>query len=86
MVGGFLKEKAMRKRRHTKLIHEGDYVAKVNVELMDADEGWSPYLSLDDAKKLDDVREALRKGDLKRAARLAHIYTLKPVASSTRAR
>ena len=49
----------MKKRRHTKLIHEGDYVAKVDVELTDADEGWFPYLSLDDAKKLDDVREAL---------------------------
>jgi hypothetical protein len=76
----------MRKRRHTKLIHEGDYVAKVDVELIDADEGWFPYLSLDDAKKLDDVREALRKGDLKRATRLARIYTLKPVAASTPAR
>ena len=76
----------MKKKRHTKLIHEGDYVAKVDVELMDADEGWFPYLSLDDAKKLDDVREALRKGDLKRASRLARIYTLKPVAASPPAR
>jgi len=76
----------MKKRRHTKLIHEGDYVAKVDVELMDAGEGWFPYLSLDDAKKLDDVREALRKGDLKRATRLARIFTLKPVAASSPAR
>jgi hypothetical protein len=72
----------MKKKRHTKLIHEGEYVAKVDVELMDADEGWFPYLSLDDARKLDDVREALREGDLKRATRLARIYTLKPVAAS----
>jgi len=68
------------KRLHTKLIHEGDYVAKVDVELIDGDEGWSPYLSLDDAKKLDDVREALRRGDVKSASRLARIYTLTPVA------
>lgn len=73
----------MRRRHHTKLIHEGDYLAKVDVELIDADEGWSPYLSLDDAKKLDDVREALRRGDLKTATRLARVYTLKPVAAST---
>jgi hypothetical protein len=53
---------------------------------MDADEGWFPYLSLDDAKKLDDVREALRKGDVKTATRLARIYTLKPVTASTHAR
>ena len=70
----------VKKREHTKLIHEGDYVAKVNVELIDAEEGWSPYLSLDDAKKLDDVREALRRGDLKAASRLARVYTLTPVA------
>jgi len=76
----------MKKKRHTKLIHEGEYVAKVDVELMDADEGWFPYLSLDDARKLDDVREALRKGDLKRATRLARIYTLRPVAASSPAR
>ena len=70
----------MKKREHTKLIHEGDYVAKVNVELIDAEEGWSPYLSPDDAKKLDDVREALQRGDLKAASRLARVYTLTPVA------
>jgi len=40
----------------------------------------SPYLSLDDAYKLDDVRYALRKGDLKTASRLARIFTLTPVA------
>ena len=70
----------MKKREHTKLVHEGDYVAKVNVELIDAEEGWSPYLSPDDAKKLDDVREALQRGDLKAASRLARVYTLTPVA------
>jgi hypothetical protein len=45
----------MRKRRHTKLVHEGQYVAEVEVKLIDTDEGWSPYLSLEDAYKLDDV-------------------------------
>jgi len=70
----------MTKRRRTKLIHEGDYVAKVDVELIDTDDGWSPYLSLEDAHKLDDVRDALRKGDLKAASQRARIYTLKPVA------
>jgi hypothetical protein len=34
----------MRKRRHTKLVHERRYVAEV--ELIETDEGWSPYLSL----------------------------------------
>ena len=70
----------MKKRSDTKLIHEGDYVAKVEVELIEADDGWSPYLSLDDAQKLDDVRQALRRGDLKTASRLARVYALTPVA------
>ena len=76
----------MKKRKHTKLIHEGEYVAKVDVELIDTETGWSPYLLLEDAQKLDDVREALRKGNLKAASRLARIYTLKPVDATAFAR
>ena len=71
----------MEKRKHTKLVHEGKYVAEVEVELIDTEKGWSPYISLDDAMKLDDVREALRQGDLKRAKTLAKIYLLTPVAA-----
>ena len=48
--------------------------------MIDTPEGWSPYLTLEDAYKLDDVREALRKGDLDAASRLARLYTLTPVA------
>jgi hypothetical protein len=70
----------MKRRRHTKLVHEGQYVAEVDVELVDTDEGWSPYLSLEDAQKLDDVREALRRGDIKSASRFSRVFTLTPVA------
>ncbi|MDL2124225.1 MAG: hypothetical protein LWX51_14375 [Deltaproteobacteria bacterium] len=70
----------MKKRRRTKLVHEGQYVAEVDVELIDMNKGWSPYLSLDDAYKLDDIRNALRQGDVKSAARLARIFTLTPIA------
>ena len=70
----------MKKRKHTKLVHEGKYVAEVDIELIDTPEGWSPYLTLEDAYKLDDVREALRKGDLDAASRLARLYTLTPAA------
>jgi hypothetical protein len=69
----------MRKRQHKKLVHEGQYVAEVEIELIDTDEGWSPYLSLDDALKLDDVRNALRRGDLRTADRLARVFTLTPI-------
>jgi len=70
----------MRKKRRTKLVHEGKYVAEVDVELVETDDEWSPYLSLEDAYKLDDVREALRRGDLKSAGRYSRIFTLTPVS------
>lgn len=67
-------------RHYTKLVHEGEYVAEVDVELIEADTGWSPYLSLDDAFRLDDVREALRRRDIRSASRQARLFTLTPVA------
>jgi hypothetical protein len=69
----------MNTRRHTKLLHEGDYAAEVEVELIDADGEWGPYLSLEDALKLDSVRDALRSGDLDKAQSLARIFRLIPV-------
>jgi hypothetical protein len=69
----------MSSRLHTKLIHEGHYVAEVEVTLIEADEGWSPYLSLEDAQKLDTVRKALRRGDLKQASQLGRVFELMPV-------
>jgi len=65
----------MTKRHQVKLIHEGEFVAQVDVELVyTKEQGWSPYLSLDDAQKLDDVREALQRGDLEApAARSARV-------------
>jgi hypothetical protein len=65
-----------------KLVREGDLVAEVEVTLIEAEGGWAPYLSLDDAYRLDDVREALRAGDVKGASRLAgRIYRLTPVSA-----
>ena len=68
-------------RRSTlRLVREGDLVAEVTVTLVDSEGDWTPYLSLDDSYKLDDVRDALRIGDIRRAGRLAdHVYRLTPV-------
>ena len=71
----------MKKVIRTKLIHEGEYAAEVRVVLTETDDDWSPYLSVEDAYKLDDVREALRRGDVQTAARHARIFTLTPVAA-----
>ena len=71
----------MNKRRHTKLVREGPYAAEVEVELIDTGDGWSPYLSLDDARKLDEVREALRRGDIQTASRSARVFNLTPITA-----
>ena len=70
----------MNRRRRTKLVREGNYVAEVDVELLEEPEGWSPYLSVEDAYRLDDVRQALRQGDVKTAARYSRVFRLTPVA------
>ncbi len=61
-------------------MHEGEYVAEVQVELFHSPEGWAPYLSVEHAQKLDEVREALRRGDLKAAGKLGRIFRLTPIA------
>ena len=69
----------MSSRDRTKLVHEGNYVAEVDVELLEEPEGWSPYLSLEDAYRLDEVREALRRGDIKTAAKYSRVFHLTPI-------
>ncbi len=70
----------MSTRRRTKYVLEGLYAAAVDVDWIESEMGWSPYLSLEDAQKLDEVREALRSGDLTRASQLGRVYQLTPVA------
>ena len=70
----------MSQRRHTKLVREGHYAAEIEVNLIEVEEAWSPYLSLEDAYRIDDVRDALRRGDVARAVRLARVYKLTPVS------
>lgn len=69
----------MSTRRKIKYVHEGQYVAEVTVEVVDSETSWSPTISLDDAYKLDDVKEALKAGDLNGAAQYSRVYELKPV-------
>ena len=47
---------------------------------MVTDDEWSPYLSLEETDKLDAVREALRRGDIKKASRYGRVYALTPLA------
>ena len=70
----------MSTHKKIKYVHEGKYAAEVEVELIEDETGWSPYLSKKDAYLLDDVRSALKRGDVVAAAKLAKLFTLTPVA------
>ena len=66
--------------RHTKkLVHVADYAAEIDVELTDAENGWPPYLSLEEAERVDAVRIALQAGDVLTASQWARVFTLTPV-------
>jgi hypothetical protein len=64
-----------------KLIHEGRYAAEVSVTVTDDEGGWSPYVSVEEARKLDTIRHALRRGDLTAAAKYGKVFELLPVSS-----
>ncbi|MDF3061537.1 MAG: hypothetical protein K0S06_1646 [Microvirga sp.] len=67
------------RRRRTKLIREGRYAAEIEIELEYDEESWSPTMSLDDARKLEWVRLALRRGDHAEAGKEARIFELTPL-------
>jgi hypothetical protein len=80
-VAGWIYEEAwMKKQRRTKLVHERRYLAEVDIELLVTDDEWSPYLSVQEAYKLDDVRDALKKGDTTTAARYGRVLSLTPIS------
>ncbi|MBQ11690.1 MAG: hypothetical protein CMJ45_09095 [Planctomyces sp.] len=66
------------KIRH-KLIREGQYAAEVDVDLIYDESEWAPYLSLEEAERLDEVREALRKGDVRGVSHFGRIFKLMPI-------
>lgn len=67
-------------KKKTKYIHSGRYVAEVEVELIDSEDEWAPYLSVEEAARLDEVWEALQREDLESASNYGRIYKLEPVA------
>ncbi|MTI87387.1 MAG: hypothetical protein FH748_05400 [Balneolaceae bacterium] len=66
-------------KKKTKYIHSGNYVAEVEVDLITTEGEWSPYLSLKEAKKLDNVREALSNKNLKEASKYGKVYKMEPI-------
>ena len=67
-------------RMKIELVREGKYAAEVSVDLIEEEGGWSPYLSLDDARKLETVRLALREGNILEASKYGRVFELTPVS------
>jgi hypothetical protein len=72
----------MSSRMVNRLVHAGKYVAEVTVESIPDDDAWGPYLSIEDALKLERVENALKAGDLKAASKEAKVYELKPITAA----
>ena len=66
--------------RHTQLIHEGRYAAEIEYSFDYADSPWGPTVKDEDVQKADRVRLALRRGDVKAAAKEAKVFELKLLA------
>ncbi|MGE0281057.1 MAG: hypothetical protein AB7P20_10665 [Rhizobiaceae bacterium] len=68
-------------RKSVRFVHADKYAAEVEVDLIPDDGAWGPYISKDDALKLDRVRTALKRGDIAAASREARVYELLPVSA-----
>lgn len=70
----------MTTKKVKKLVQVGKYIAEVDVTLIYTEDDWSPYLSVEDALKLDEVREFLKRKDFASAQKEAQVYMLTPLA------
>jgi hypothetical protein len=68
-------------RRVFRFVHTDKYAAEVEVELIPDDGAWGPYLSKEDALKLDRVRSALKRGDIAAASREVRVFQLMPLSA-----
>lgn len=68
-------------RKVTRFVHVDKYAAEVEVASIPDDGAWGPYLSVEDALKLDRVRGSLKRGDIAEASREARIFELMPLSA-----
>ena len=61
------------------MVYGDGYVPEVDISLIDTDQGWTPCITMEDAYKIDEVRESLRKCDIERISKMAWVFTLTPV-------
>jgi hypothetical protein len=81
VVTGFYEAQDAMTRTKIELVRDGKYVAEVSVELIEEEGGWSPYLSLDDARKLEVVRLALHDGNIAEASKYGRVFELTPLSA-----
>ena len=62
-------------------LHEGRLVVEVDVTLIETESEWSPYYSIQDVRKMEAARNALRQGDLDAARKLGRVYEMTLVAA-----
>lgn len=67
-------------RKRKQVIHEGCYAAEVEITLIDDEALWGPIVAKEDVFKTERVRLALRRGDIKAAAKEAKVFELMPLA------
>lgn len=64
----------------SRFIREGRYAAEVEITLIDDEALWGPIVAKEGVIKIDRVRLALRRGDIKAAAKEAKVFELLPLA------
>ena len=81
MVNGLYETQDTMTRTKIELVREGKYAAEVSVELIEEEGGWSPYLSPEDARKLEAVQRALREGNIAEASKYGRVFELTPLSA-----
>jgi hypothetical protein len=69
------------KRNSTEFIRVGNYAAEVPIVLIEEEGGWSPYLSVEEVRKLETVRAALQAGNIAEASKYGRVFELTPVVA-----
>jgi hypothetical protein len=66
-------------RKSNKLIRDGDLVAEIEIEISDSEDPWGPTMSYNDAQKIDQVRDAMKRHDYGTVRSIGRLYRLMPV-------
>ena len=64
----------------TKRIYVGDVMTEIDVVMSDEPSAWGPHIDPSELDRIDQVRRALKSGNLKAASKQAKLYSIKPLA------